>query len=84
MSHPPSFPPDLASLLDRIRGWAKANEMKPATLARAAGLAENVTREMSARDWSPSSKSIRRMEALIPRGWRTGDPIPEPKRKRAA
>ena len=58
--------------------------MKPATLARVAGLAENVTRDMDAKEWGPSSRSIRRLEALIPPGWRVGDPLPEPKRKRAA
>ena len=67
--------PDLAAVLDRIRGWAAANEWKPATLARMAGVAESVTRDMDEQSWGPSSNSIRRFEALIPQGWRTGDPI---------
>lgn len=69
--------PDLAAVLDRIRGWAEANEWKPATLARMAGVAESVTRDMDEPTWGPSSNSIRRFEALIPEGWRVGDPIPE-------
>ena len=69
--------PDLAAVLDRIRGWASANEWKPATFARMAGVAESVTRDMDESGWGPSSNSIRRLEALIPEGWRVGDPVPE-------
>lgn len=76
--------PDLAAVLDRIRGWASANEWKPATLARMAGVAESVTRDMDEPSWSPSSNSIRRFEALIPDGWRVGDPIPTPPAKASA
>lgn len=83
MQSAPSVPPDLSAVLDRIRAWAKANELKPATLARRAGLAENVTRDMDSKGWSPSSKSIRCMEALIPRAWRAGDPLPAGRRKAA-
>lgn len=68
--------PDLAAVLDRIRGWASANEWRPATLARMAGVAESVTRDMDEPGWGPSSNSIRRFEALIPEGWRVGDPLP--------
>jgi hypothetical protein len=71
-----STAPDLAAVLDRIRGWAEANRLKPATLARQAQIAEVVTRDMADPAWSPSSKSIRRLEALIPSGWRPGDPVP--------
>lgn len=83
-----SSAPDLAAVLDRIRGWAAANEWKPATLARMAGVAESVTRDMDEPGWGPSSSSIRRFEALIPEGWRVGDPVPEtapkPSKARAA
>lgn len=84
MMNSPSTAPDLSSVLDRIRAWARANELKPATLARMAGLAENVTRDMDAKDWGPSSRSIRRLEVLIPRDWRVGDPLPAPKKRKAA
>lgn len=76
MSIPKVSPPELAAVLDRIRGWAGANELKPATLARQAGLAESVTRGMDGGDWSPSSSSIRSLEALIPAGWMPGHPVP--------
>lgn len=72
----PPTAPDLAAVLDRIRGWASANDWKPATLARMAGVAESVTRDMDEPTWGPSSSSIRRFEALIPEGWRAGDPVP--------
>lgn len=68
--------PDLSAVLDRIRGWAAANDLKPATLARQAGLAETVTRDMDETGWSPSSSSIRKLEALIPEGWVPGQPVP--------
>jgi len=68
--------PELSAVLNRIRSWAAANALKPATLARLAGIAEVVTRDMSDDDWSPSSRSIRRLEALIPAGWKPGDPLP--------
>lgn len=70
--------PDLSSVLARIRSWAGANDLKPATYARLAGVAEVVTRDMASESWSPSSRSIRRLEALIPDGWKAGDPLPEP------
>lgn len=79
-----SVAPDLASVLNRIRGWAAANEWKPATLARMASVAESVTRDIDEASWSPSSNSIRRFEALIPEGWRAGDPIPVPPAKASA
>ena len=68
--------PDLSSVLARIRSWAFANDLKPATYARLAGVAEVVTRDMAGESWSPSSRSIRRLEALIPAGWKAGDPVP--------
>lgn len=72
----PDMVPDLAGVLDRIRRWAEANDLKPATLAAQAGLAESVTRDMATEGWSPTSKSIRRLEALIPPSWRPGEPLP--------
>ena len=68
--------PDLSSVLARIRSWAAANDLKPATYARLAGVAEVVTRDMAGEGWSPSSRSIRRLESLIPAGWKAGDPVP--------
>jgi hypothetical protein len=65
-----------SAVLDRIRGWAAANDLKPATLARQAGLAETVTRDMDEAAWSPSSSSIRKLEALIPEGWMPGMAVP--------
>ncbi len=80
MTHPV---PNLGATLDRIRAWAAANELKPATLAKLAGIAEGVTRDLADPGWAPTSKSIRALEALIPRDWRVGDPLPKPKRKAA-
>lgn len=78
MSHPATTAPNLSRVLHRIRAWAAANDLKPATLARQAEISEVVTRDMAEKGWSPSSKSIRSMEALIPTGWQAGDPLPAP------
>lgn len=74
--------PSLDATLDRLRAWAKANGWQPATMAGHAGLNEKVTRGMFLKDWSPTSTSIRALEALITRGWQAGDPVP--KKARAA
>lgn len=72
----PVVAPDLSVVLDRIRGWAAANDWKPATFAKRAGVAETVTRDMEDPAWGPSSNSIRKLEALIPDGWMPGHPVP--------
>lgn len=72
--------PSLSAALDRIRAFAEAMEWKPARLAREAGLADIATRNMARDDWSPSSTTIRRLEALIPAKWQAGDPAPSSKR----
>lgn len=76
--------PNLNAVLDRIRAWSKANDWKPATFARVAGVADNVTRDMDCADWSPSSTSIRRLEATVPKDWCPGDPVPVKGKARAA
>lgn len=80
-----SIPATLDACLVRIREWATANDWRPARLAREAGIAENVTRDMFAGTWSPTASSIRKLEAVIPSGWQPGDPLPStPKSTRAA
>lgn len=64
------------TVLERIRSFAGARGWKPARLAREAGLSDTVTRGMERPDWAPSGISVRRLEALIPEGWRPGDPVP--------
>lgn len=68
--------PSLAATLDRIRAFARAMDWKPARVAREAGLADIATRNMAREDWSPTSSTIRRLEALIPDKWSAGDPAP--------
>ena len=73
---PDAKPAELDAELKRIRAWARANDLKPATVARLAGIAEKVTRDLYDAQWSPTSRSIRAMETLIPSGWKPGDPVP--------
>lgn len=71
-----SATPSLAATLNRIRAFAQAMEWKPARVAREAGLADIATRNMHKDEWSPTSSTIRRLEALIPADWKAGDPPP--------
>jgi hypothetical protein len=71
--------PSLTATLDRIRAFAKAMDWKPARVAREAGLADIATRNMHKDDWSPTSSTIRRLEALIPESWQAGDAPPSAK-----
>lgn len=51
-------------------------DWRPSRVAREAGLADIATRNMHKGEWSPSSSTIRRLEALIPEDWKAGDPLP--------
>lgn len=72
------------TVLERIRAFAVARGWKPARLAREAGLSDTVTRGMERPDWAPSGLSVRRLEALIPEGWRPGEPVPQGEGSEAA
>lgn len=52
-------------------GWA------PYRFATAAGVSEATLRGIDADDWNPTVRTLERLEALIPEGWRVGDPVPE-------
>lgn len=71
-------------VLARIRAFAAAKGWKPSRLAREAGIADMVTRGIERPDWSPSGKSVRALERVIPAGWKPGDPLPTPPEEAAA
>ena len=84
MVAPMETQPSLGPVLKRLQAYRKAAELSYSALAQNAGLSRAALLGMDADDWSPSGKTIRAIEKLIPPGWRVGDPLPEPKRKRAA
>jgi 3,4-dihydroxy 2-butanone 4-phosphate synthase/GTP cyclohydrolase II len=51
--------------IERIRAYALAKKMRPATLARAAGLHPNSLRRMHQGDWNPSAETLERLEATL-------------------
>jgi hypothetical protein len=75
--------PTIDAVLDRIRAYAVAEKLAPATLARLAGISEVATRGMHSTDWSPRMHSIRALSRLIPPDWQEGDAAraTEPKEK---
>ncbi len=77
MSEDFSRPPSLNACLDRLRAWARAKQLKPARLAREAGIAESVTRDLALPNWSPTASSIRKLEAIVPAHWKAGDALPD-------
>lgn len=51
--------------IELIREFARANKMRKATLAKAAGLAPNTLRKMDEANWSPRPETLRILEAHI-------------------
>ena len=64
-----SQPPTLELALQRIRSYARAATISPTALARMADLSDRSTRDMHRDGWSPSSTTIRKLEAVIPPDW---------------
>lgn len=52
--------------IDRVRSYAKDKGLKPAQLAALAGLHPNTLRHLNTDDWSPTSETLRKLEAIIP------------------
>ena len=73
-----------ASAVARIRAWRIANKIPPSRFAASAGVAEATLRRMDDADWNPTIGTLQKLEALIPRDWRAGDPLPAPKKRKAA
>jgi predicted transcriptional regulator len=56
---------EIDELISKVRTEAAARNLRPATLARMAGLSANTLRNMDDPDWDPRSETLRRiLEAL--------------------
>jgi hypothetical protein len=69
-------PASLTAALSRVRAWRETKGWALYRMATLAGVAEASVRGMDDADWNPTLKTLRRLEALIPEGWRPGDPVP--------
>ena len=67
--------PSVSLAVARVRAWLSANE-RPTwrTLADAAGVDEKTLRLAVRDSWNPTANTLQKLEALIPPGWRPGDP----------
>ena len=55
----------------------------PYRFAVEANVSEAGLRGMDADDWNPTVRTLEKLEAVIPRGWQIGDPVPTKKEKAA-
>jgi len=77
-------PVSATSAVARVRAWRVANDWAPYRFATEAGVAEATLRDMDADEWNPTLRTLEKLEALIPKGWRAGDAVPAAKKARAA
>lgn len=66
-----------AAALARVRAWRQAVGWATYRFATEAGVAEASLRGMDSEEWNPTVRTLERLEAVIPRDWRAGDPVPE-------
>jgi len=52
--------------IERIRAFAAQHKMRPARLAKAAGLHQNTLRGFNRPGWNPTLETVRRIESIIP------------------
>jgi len=61
----------------RIRAFAASRKWRKSRLAREAGMPDTTLRHFDRPDWSPTVKTIRRLEALIPSDFTAPEPDSE-------
>lgn len=70
--------PEIGAVLARVRAFRKAAELSLSAFALQAGLSRSALNGMDKDDWSPTSDTLKSIEAIIPAVWREGDPVPAP------
>lgn len=68
--------PEIGAVLARVRAYRKAAELSYSAFALRAGLSRAALNGMDKDDWSPTSDTLKNIEAIIPAGWREGEPLP--------
>lgn len=62
----------IEAAIDRVRAFAAAEGWSCHRLAKAAGLSWQTVANMQSQDWSPSYKTLRKLESLIPPDFQPG------------
>lgn len=81
MSTPATANSTIHRTLSRIRAWIRLRRdtgCSNEALATEAGVDEKTIRLAQRDDWNPRAETVSQIEALIPEGWKAGDPLPEP------
>lgn len=69
--------PEIGAVLARVRAYRKAAGLSLSAFALNAGLSRSALNGMDDEDWSPTSDTLKNIEATIPTGWHEGEPVPE-------
>jgi hypothetical protein len=81
----PSSPTPGAELdLATVRDWISRSGRTDQAIAEAASVDEKTVRNAARPEWNPRVQTLRKLMRAVPRGWRAGDPIPEPDERVAA
>lgn len=52
--------------IDCVRRFAAASDLGPKEIAERAGVSESALRHMHISGWSPSTRTLRKIEAIVP------------------
>lgn len=66
---------DIDKSISRVRAYAKAMKWGANRYAVAAELNEATVRPMFRDAWNPTAETLRKLEAVIPAGWKPGDAV---------
>ncbi len=75
---------EVDAAIARVKDWLGRCGQTNAAVATAAGVDEKTVRQAAADDWNPTVGTLRKFEAMLPRGWMAGDPIPATAKDRKA
>lgn len=68
--------PEASAARDRVRAWIVSSDLPKAAIAAKAKVDEKTVRQAASGDWNPTVNTLAKLEALLPAGWKPGDPIP--------
>lgn len=68
--------PACPAAIARIRAWRRANDWTAHRYAAEASVPEGSTRRMDDDGWSPTLRTLRKLDAVVPAGWQPGDATP--------